>query len=285
MDSINLEYTLLIAGTFLVVSILSLIIRKALSAIINKNSEVLGVSPTTFVFIKNSTSFILYSIGICWVFYKIPYFNSLGSALFAGAGVFAAVIAFASQKAFSNIIGGIFILIFKPFRVGDIVEVTNTKGKVEEITLRHTIIRDYEFRRIVIPNSIISDEVIINSSIIDEKIRKRIEFGIAYGADVDLAKKIIIEEICKHPDCIDNRTPEEKKNNKEIVKIDMTQWGDFSVTLRAYVWANGNDVAYDLSCDVLDAVKKRFDQNSIEIPFPHRTIIVKNKEQNEFSTN
>ena len=101
--------------------------------------------------------------------------KSLGTALFAGAGILAVIVGFASQKAFANIISGIFILISKPFKMSDIIEFTDgKKGVVEEITLRHTIIKDYENRRIIIPNSIISEETIINSNIQDEKIRKHI---------------------------------------------------------------------------------------------------------------
>jgi len=181
MNDETLRYVLLIFGTLFVVTVTSLFLRKLISIAIKKNSKILGVSPTTYVFLKNSISFILYSVGIFWIFYNIPYFKTLGSALFAGAGIFAAVIGFASQKAFSNIISGLFILIFKPFRVGDIIEISaNSKGVVEEITLRHTVIRDYEFRRVVIPNAIISEQTIINSTITDEKIRKHIEIGISY---------------------------------------------------------------------------------------------------------
>ena len=83
------------------------------------------------------------------------------------------------------------ILVFRPFRVNDVIEIgTGTKGVVEEITLRHTIIRNYENRRIIIPNAIISEETIVNSNLIEEKIKKHIEFGISYESNVDLAKKI-----------------------------------------------------------------------------------------------
>ena len=85
-------------------------------------------------------------------------------------------------------------VVFKPFRVNDTIEFVNTtKGIVEEITLRHTIIRNYENRRIVIPNGIISDETIINSNIIDDDIRQHIVFGISYDSDINLATKMIIE--------------------------------------------------------------------------------------------
>ncbi len=96
--------------------------------------------------------------------------------------------------------------------MGDIIEMSNThKGIVEEITLRHTIIKDFENRRIIVPNSVISDDIIINSNITDENIRKWVEFGISYDSNVDKAIKIIQEEAEKHPYFIDNRTKGRKK--------------------------------------------------------------------------
>jgi len=278
MNDETLRYVILVVGTLLVVTITSLVFRKLISIAIKKNSKILGVSPTTYVFLKNSISFILYSIGIFWIFYNIPYFKTLGSALFAGAGIFAAVIGFASQKAFSNIISGLFILIFKPFRVGDIIEISaNSKGVVEEITLRHTVIRDYEFRRVVIPNAIISEQTIINSTITDEKIRKHIEIGISYESDIDLAIEIISDVIQKHPLTLDNRTNEEKELNEPIVPIKLIGLGDFAVTLKAYAWVKNNADSFVLLTDSLYTIKKEFIKQGIDIPYPHRTIVYKDK--------
>jgi small conductance mechanosensitive channel len=270
------HYLILVFATLAAATILSIVFRRLFSFLIKKNAEHLGINPTTFSFLKNSVTFFLYIIAIIWVFYKIPYFNSLGSALFASAGILAAIIGFASQKAFANIIGGLFIVMFKPFRVGDTIEISNNrKGVVEEITLRHTVIMDYEFRRVIIPNSIISDETIINSSVTDEKIRKHIEIGIAYDADVDLAIQIIREEIERHPLFMDERTKQEKMTNEPPVLVRLISLGDFAVTLKAYVWAANNDEAFILQCDVLYSVKKRFDELGVEIPFPYRTIVYK----------
>jgi len=278
MNDETLRYVILVVGTLLVVTITSLVFRKLISIAIKKNSKILGVSPTTYVFLKNSISFILYSIGIFWIFYNIPYFKTLGSALFAGTGIVAAVIGFASQKAFSNIISGLFILIFKPFRVGDIIEISaNSKGVVEEITLRHTVIRDYEFRRVVIPNAIISEQTIINSTITDEKIRKHIEIGISYESDIDLAIEIISDVIQKHPLTLDNRTNEEKELNEPIVPIKLIGLGDFAVTLKAYAWVKNNADSFVLLTDSLYTIKKEFIKQGIDIPYPHRTIVYKDK--------
>lgn len=281
MTKETFNYILLIAITLAVAILVSMILRKILSVFISKYAKRLKTDPTNFSFIKNSVGFIIYTSAIIFIFFKIPYLKSLGTALFAGAGILTVVIGFASQKAFSNIISGIFILIFKPFKISDVIEFKDGhKGLVEEITLRHTIIKDYENRRIIIPNSIISEETIINSSIQDEKIRKHIEFSISYDSNINKAIDIIRDEVLKHPMLVDNRTEEEVAMNETSVIIRVMALSDYSVDLKAYVWTTGNDTAFILKCDILKSVKERFDKEGIEIPFPYRTIVYKKDLQN-----
>ena len=277
MNTSYFYYGALVFGTLLIAFIVSFTLRKVLNLFILKYSERLKADPTNFSFLKNSVSILIYTIAIIFIFLKIPYLRSLGTALFAGAGIIAMVIGFASQKAFSNIISGIFILIFKPFRVNDTIEFLNSsKGVVEEITLRHTIIRNYENRRIIIPNGNISDDTIINSNILDQKIRMHIEFGISYDSNIEKATKIIQEESMKHPSFLDNRSKEEKQHNKPEVLVRLIDLADFSLILKAYVWSSNNDDAYALKCDVLKSVFDRFNKEGIEVPFPYRTIVYKN---------
>lgn len=272
------KYWLKIAIIVIAVHIINFSFRKILGYFITRESKKVNVDPTNFSFLKNSITFVSYTAGLIIIFYITPSLKNIGTALFAGAGILAAIIGFASQKAFSNIISGIFILVFRPFRVKDVIEVGSLhKGIVEEITLRHTIIRNYENRRIIIPNSIISEETITNSSIIEEKIKKFVEFDISYESDVDLAKKIIYEEAVKHPFILDNRSDEDIRADKPKLLIRLIRLGEYSVTLRAYIWAKDNDDAFVLNCDLNESVKKRFDKEGIEIPYPHRSIIYKNK--------
>ncbi len=272
----DLYYWIKVVSIIAGVYITTFITRKIIGLFIKRQSLKVNVDPTNFSFLKNSISFIIYTVGLIAIFYITPPLNSVAKALFASAGIFAAIIGFASQKAFSNIISGIFILIFRPFRVKDVIEVgALNKGIVEEITLRHTIIRNYENRRIIIPNSIISEETIINSNIIEEKIKKFVEFDISYESNLDLAKEMIREEAENHPLLMDNRTEEDKINNLPKVVIRVIKLGEYSITIRAYVWAKCNDDAFVISCDMNESVKKRFDANGIEIPYPHRTIVNK----------
>ncbi len=273
------QYWLKVAIIIVAAYSVSFIIRKILGLFIKRKSLKVNVDPTNFSFLKNSISFIIFTVGLIAIFYITPSLKTVSKALFAGAGVLAAIIGFASQKAFSNIISGIFILIFRPFRVTDVIEIGSlNKGIVEEITLRHTIIRNYENRRIIIPNSIISEETIVNSNIIEEKIKKFVEFDISYESDIDLAKKIIYEEAINHPLIYDNRSEEDKTNDRPIAIIRVIRLGEYSITIRAYIWAKNNDDAFVLNCDMNESVKKRFDKEGIEIPYPHRTIVQKKQQ-------
>lgn len=272
----TLKHLIFVVLTFTIASVLLIVLRKIATKIINSNADKIKVDPTNFSFLKNSLSFIIYFIALIVIFRHIPYLRSFGSALFAGAGILAAIIGFASQKAFSNIITGIFILIFKPFRVGDVIEISGGRiGTVEEITLRHTIIRNFKNERVIVPNSIISDEIILNSTISDEKILNRIEVGISYDSDINLAMHIMRNECEKHPLLIDNRTKEDILNKVESVRVIVYELADYSVNLRAYVWAENFDAAFQMKADLLKSIKERFDKEGVEIPFPYRTIVYK----------
>ena len=276
MNSTNFYYGTLIIGTLFVAIVLSIVLNRLMKLFIVKYSERLKVNPTNFSFLKNSASFIVFSIAILFIFLKIPYLRSLGAALFAGAGVMVVIVGFASQKAFSNIISGVFILIFKPFRVDDMIEfLDGTRGIVEEITLRHTVIRNFENRRIIIPNGNISEDTIINSTITDPKIRRHITYGISYDSNIDKAVSIIQEESMKHPNFIDNRTAKEKQDSVPPVLVRLVGLADFSVQLKAYVWSNSNGESWALQCDVMKSVFDRFNKEGIEVPFPYRTIVYK----------
>jgi len=271
-----LRYGLFVAIVFVLAVVVSTIVRTFLNHFIRSYATKLKADPTNFSFVKNSVSFLIYTIAIIIIFYEIPSLRAFGTALFAGAGILAAIIGFASQKAFSNIISGIFILMFKPFRVGDTIEFgQNLKGVVEEITLRHTTIRDYENRRVLVPNSIISDDTIINSNITDSLIRKHVVFGISYDSDIDKAIHIIRDEARKHPLFIDPRTPADKKNNVDDIVVRVIGLSDFSVDLKAYVWTDGNDNGFVIMTDLMKNVKQRFDREGVEIPFPYRTVVYK----------
>lgn len=270
-------YTFLL---FLCAFILLKVLRAILNRFIKKSSGDLKVDPTQFKFLNNALGFVIYLAAIAILFLTIPKLKTLGLTLFASAGIIAAIVGFASQAAFSNIVSGIFIVIFKPFRVGDIVRISNLySGEVEDITLRHTVIRDFENKRLIIPNSVISAETIHNSNIIEADVCNHIFYGISYDSDINLATKIIQEEAMKHPFFLDNRTKEEKQDGTPPVIVRLMEFAESSIKLRAQVWTKDPIAGFELKCDINRTVKERFDREGIEIPLPYRTIIYKEKKK------
>lgn len=262
---------------FAAVVIITILVVRTSRKIMDRNYKLKELDPTQFTFIKHFLSGTIYFLGILSALYTIPTFKSLVVSIFAGSGVLAIIIGFASQQAFSNIVSGIFIAIFKPFRIGDRVKLIgkDTLGFVEDITLRHTMIRTLENRRIIIPNSVISNEIIENSNIVEDKVCNHFEIGISYDSDEERAMEIIIEEASKHPDFLDNRTIQEIHSGQSPVKVRIVSLGDSSVNLKAWVWSRDNSSGFDMKCDLNRSIKKRFDQEGIEIPYPHRTVVMK----------
>jgi small conductance mechanosensitive channel len=228
---------------------------------------------TNYKFIEHSLSTIIYLVGFSLAIWRIPALEHVAQSMVAGAGILAIAVGFASQQALGNIISGLFIVIYKPYVINDRITLrTDLRGVVEDISLRHTVIRNFENQRIIIPNSVISNEVLINSNFNDSKICRFIDVGISYGSDIDLAKKIIAEEIESHPLSLDVRKPEDIENGVPRVLVRLTGLMDSSVTLRGWAWAKDAPDAFALQCDVLESIKKRFDKEGIVIPFPQRTI-------------
>lgn len=271
-----LVVAIIIIGTYLLSKFLKYLLRKYVDAQI----DLLESEKTNYNFFKHTISFIFFMIATIGVFYTIPTLKELGLTLLASAGLIAAVLGLAAQQAFSNIISGVFIVIFKPFRVGDLVEITEKRGIVEDITLRHTVIKNVENKRLIIPNSTISNDTIINANIKDLKICNLLELGISYDSNIKLAISIIQKEALKHPNCIDNRTDEQKSNEDPVVIVRVLGFGESSINLRAYIWSRDSASGFIMKSDLFESVKEEFDKNNIEIPFPYRTIVYKNKVEN-----
>lgn len=273
--NISIFISILVA-TFVV----AYLVNRFFVRLIRRSTSIMQNDPTNYQFIRHTITALIYLTGFSIAVYSMPNLRALANSLLAGAGILAVAVGFASQHALSNVISGVFIVIFKPFRINDRLEIKAMNGIVEDITLRHTVIRDFQNRRIIIPNSIISEEVIINSNFGEDKICKWLDFGISYDSDIDKAKNILLEEVKEHPLHIDPRSPEQIEAGVPEVVVRVISLGDFSVNLRAFAWAKDAADAYVLGCDLNERVKKRFDEEGIEIPFPHRSIVFKNKPAN-----
>lgn len=264
----------------IVTILLSLIIMQLFGrlyfGVVLKNIQYFNKNKTSYKFLGYFIKALILLTGLGLAIYSIEPLKGIATSLLAGAGILAVAIGFASQQVLSNIISGIFIVTFKPFKINDRIIIKDTLvGIVEDITLRHTVIRNFENQRIILPNSIISNEIIINADLDDQKVCRFVDFGISYESDIDLAKKIMFEEVRSHNDYYDNRTPEEIEKSMPEVTVRVIGLGDSSVNIRAWMWAENSATAWVMFCDLIESIKKRFDAEGIEIPYPHRTIVQK----------
>jgi len=268
-----------IASIYIMLMALVFVERRLFKRIIERR-EKQSHDKTNLIFLRNVVIYATYCIGFLSMINQIPGMQQLSKTLLTGAGILAAAVGFGSQHAISNIVSGIFMVLFKPFRVGDQIEMGGeNKGTVVDISLRHTTIRNGENKMIVVPNSVLNNQSIVNSSIIQEAICTPVNIGISYGSDINKAMAIVQEEALKHPLLIDNRSKADIINNKPQIVVRVIEWANSSVNLRTTVWAKNNDSAFALKCDLLKSIKERFDSEGIEIPYPYTNVILK-KEAN-----
>ena len=275
----KLGFNLLLVAKVILIVIAAFVIERLLHALIRrgyKRSTQGREDATRYKFLKNALRFIVAMFAIGAIIYVIPSIKHMAVTLFAGAGILVAILGLATQRAFSNIISGVFIVSFKPFRVGDMIKIGDLyTGTVEDITLRHTVIVSFENRRVIVPNSIISEETIVNSSIEDEATCQFVEMRVSYESDLDKAMEIMREEAEAHPSCIDRRTPEELEEGVPRVVVRVIKLEESHVLLRAYVWAAEPITARLMQFDLFRSMKLRFDREGIVIPYPQRTISFK----------
>ena len=262
-------------GIVLATILLAFFLNRFFNKIIRSSAAIIQNDPTNYQFLKHSIVALVYIVGFSIAIYTMPNLRTMASTLLAGAGILAVAVGFASQHALSNIISGVFIVLFKPFRVNDRLKINSWNGVVEDITLRHTVIRDFENRRILIPNSVISNEVIVNSDFGDEKICKWIDVNISYRSDIDKARAILKELIIAHPLNLDTRTPEKIEEGEELVPVRVINLGQHAIQLRAWAWAKDNADAFRMGCELFESIKKRFDEEGIEIAFIQKILMEK----------
>ena len=186
---------------------------------------------------------------------------SLGPLL-AGLGIAGFIIGFALQDSLANFASGMMILMYRPFDVGDVVEAGGVRGRVSSMSLVNTTFNTLDNQRLVVPNNLIWQSVITN---VTSQRTRRIDliFGVSYSDDIEKAEKVLHEIVEAHEAVLDNPEP--------IIKVH--ELGESSVNFVVRPWVKTGDY-WDTYWDLTKAVKIRFDQEGISIPFPQRDVHV-----------
>ena len=184
---------------------------------------------------------------------------SLGPLL-AGLGIAGFIVGFALQDSLSNFASGVMILLYRPYDVGDLVDVGGVFGKVDKMSLVSTNITTLDNQMIMVPNNKIWGDVIKNVTAQDIR-RVDMVFGIAYSDDIATAEEILDEILKSHEKVLDDPEP--------VVRLHTL--GESSVDFVVRPWAKVSDY-WEVYWDVTKAVKLRFDEAGISIPFPQRDL-------------
>lgn len=215
---------------------------------------------TEYSFVK-LTSYALYIIaifiGIRTMGIDISLLLGASAAVLVGVG-------FGLQDIFKDFISGVLILFEGNFKVGDIIEYKNTVARVNRIDLRTSRVITRDGNRILIPNSILVSNEIINWSISNPDSRFLVEVGVAYGSDVELVKEVLLNCANEHS--------EVARQKETIVLFD--EFGDSSLNFKLLFWCNKTWDENPIKSDIRFAIDKSFRENKIRIPFPQRDLHV-----------
>ncbi len=258
---------LIIIAVWIINKVLDRIIDKAIKFRRKKNFT------TLLMFIKKVKKLVLYALALLICLGQFDVFQSFTVTLLSGLGIGSVVLGLAAQESLKNFFGSFAIVVGNAYEVGDFIECVDkgVSGTVEDITMRHTVIRTINNRRVLIPNSEMNTYTIENFNYGENENVKLVDYQIAYEADVDKAMNIIKEEMSK----LYKPNPNGRNKNQEFPKVRMYSWADSGIILRAWVWGKDNGDTFENMYTLNYNIKKRFSEEGIEIPYPHVVAIKK----------
>jgi small-conductance mechanosensitive channel len=196
--------------------------------------------------------------------------NAVGvdvTAVFAASAALMIGIGLALQTLFQDIISGVFILVDQTVHVGDIIEIDGKIGRVEEIKLRTTRAVTIDNKVLIIPNHLYLENSLYNWTQNGSDTRESVDVGVAYGSDVQLVKKLLIQAAVSNPDVL----------YKDDIAVRFTNFGDSSLDFKVIFTMGDSFNANATKSDVRFEIDKLFRENNISIPFPQRDIHIVSK--------
>ena len=191
---------------------------------------------------------------------------AIGAMLTVGIG-------FGLQNITQNFISGLIILIERPIKKGDVVKVGDVTGRVAVIGARSTLIHTRDDVAIIVPNSQFIAEQVINESFSGDRIRLHLKVGVAYGSDVELVRKVLVEISKTHQNVLDFPAP----------SVLFKDFGDSSLDFELLIWVKNLWVDEVIRSELRYLIDKRFREENIQIPFPQRDLHLKSNQTKSFT--
>lgn len=214
-------------------------------------------------FLKQALNAVILILAMHFAIARVDQLKVLGSTLLVSSTVIMAAVGLASQESLSNIVSGLLISIFKPFKVGDRVKLTSSgiTGIIKDINLRHTLLLTFQNTYLVIPNSIINKDLLENSSLLDEKYCNFLDFKVNFNSDIKQVKSIVEEVVCNHPFYIDTRI--DNKGSKVTTMIrDISSGG---IDFRVSIWTENVGKNFQMCSEVREQLIETFTKQGIKL--------------------
>ena len=248
-------------GIQLIIALLILIIGfklvKILEKSLKKEHKLSKIDPSVKTFVISITTIALKVLLFIIAASIIGIPTTSFITILGSAGV---AIGLALQGGLSNLAGGLMILLYKPFKIGDYIESNGKEGNVTSITMFYTSLTTLDNKVVQIPNGTLSNNTIVNYSAYPER-RLDLQFNVSYDTKIDKVKKVINEVIDKSEYAL--------KDRNNIIRL--CKHSDSSLTYAVYVWIKKEDY-WNAYFELNENIKEAFDKNNIEIPYPQLDI-------------
>lgn len=213
--------------------------------------------PTAIRFLGHLGRAAVYVFAFLTYAQLVPSLQSIGHAWLASVGVASVVIGLAAQSTLGNLIAGISLLLYRPFNIGDFIQVSTPagleSGTVENLDLGYTILRTPDNRRILIPNNAMASQTSINLSVGRNRLLSVIPVNVGPDTDLDRARAALADIVKQYPKA------------REFVGAPVTAISNTSITLTLKVWCETYSDINELKSDLLEAIRKRFKAEGIEL--------------------
>ena len=217
------------------------------------------LDPTLMSFLA---SVVRYAILAFTFLFVLNTFGVQTTSIVAVIGAAGLAVGLALQGTLSNIAAGVMIIFFRPIKEGDFVEINGQMGTVKEITLNFTELATIGNVQVIIPNSEVWGNTIVNYSVYDRR-RAEWTFGVGYGVNLAAAERVIRDVVMS----------DERTDTSEDLWLQVNNLGDFSVDFLCRAWVSADDY-FAYQADIKRKVKEALDENDLDIPFPTRTVMI-----------
>lgn len=256
---LGIDYGLKILGAIVIWIIGSWVIKKLLKTV-KKLMTKRDYDESLQKFLMNMLGWVLKIVLIVVVLGTVGVETTSFAAILAAAGL---AIGLALQGSLGNFAGGVLIMIFKPFKIGDLIEAQGELGVVKEIEIFTTKLTGLSNREIIIPNGSLSNGNIINYTTEGTR-RVDLTIGVGYDSDIKKTKEVLMNVLTSHPKVLKDPAP----------TVNVSELADSSINFAVRPWSTSDDY-WDVYFGVTENVKEALDAAGIEIPYPHQVEIQK----------